>query len=217
MAVILIFLSFFLSFLFFIEISYNENISQVFKKREAFIKSSLLISFLSYLICEIYSLFNILNYNTLLISWGLIFGVLVFFMFRKNVKFCLIKHSILLQNIELKYKIILWSFILLIIAPLFLLAVLIPPNNWDSMAYHLPRIQHWIQNANVYPYPTNITRQIATSPLSEYIILNFQVLASTDAFSNLVQYFSLINIIFLTSLILKNYKVNFLFRTKVSS
>ena len=62
MAVILIFLSFFLSFLFFIEISYNENISQGFKKREAFIKSSLLISFLSYLICEIYSLFNILNY-----------------------------------------------------------------------------------------------------------------------------------------------------------
>jgi hypothetical protein len=209
MAVILIFISFFLSFLFFIEIRNNENYSQGFNKREAFIKSSLLISFLSYLFCEIYSLFNILNYFSLLISWGLVFGVIVFFIFRKNVKFSFIKHSILIQNIELKYKIILCSFILLIITPLFLLAVFIPPNNWDSMAYHLPRIQHWVQNGNVYPNPTNITRQIATSPLSEYIILNLQALASTDVFSNLVQYFALINIIFLTSLILKNYKVNF--------
>ena len=87
--------------------------------------------------------------------------------------------------------------------------IFIPPNNWDSMAYHLPRIQHWIQNGNVYPYPTNITRQIATSPLSEYIILNIQVLASTDAFSNLVQYFALINTIFLATLILKSFQVNY--------
>ena len=121
----------------------------------------------------------------------------------------MIRNTIFNQSIELKYKIILCFLFIIILVPLLLLAVFIPPNNWDSMAYHLPRIQHWIQNGNVYPYPTNITRQIATSPLSEYIILNLQVLASTDAFSNLVQYFALINIIFLTSLILKNYKVNF--------
>jgi len=209
MAVILIFISFLLSFLFFIEIRHNKNNIEGFNKREAFIKSSLLISFLSYLYCEIYSLFNILNYFSLLIYWGLVVVFLLFFIFRKNIKLSLIYHSIYNQSIEIKYKIILWSFIFLIIAPLFLLAVFIPPNNWDSMAYHLPRIQHWVQNGNVYPYPTNITRQIATSPLSEYIILNFQVLASTDKFSNLVQYFALINIIFLTSLILKNYKVNY--------
>ena len=209
MAVILIFISFFLSFLFFTEIEKNTNKSLLICKREAFVKSSLLISFLSYLFCEIYSLFNILNYFSLLISWGIVFGVSAFFIIRKNIKFSLIRNKIFNQCIEFKYKILLWSFFLFIITSLFLLAIFIPPNNWDSMAYHLPRIQHWIQNGNVYPYPTNITRQIATSPLSEYIILNFQVLASTDAFSNLVQYFALINIIFLTSLILKNYKVNF--------
>jgi hypothetical protein len=209
MAVILIFFSFFLSFLFFIEISYNENISQVFKKREAFIKSSLLISILSYIICELFSIFNILNFLSIFISWSLVFGVLIYLVFKKYIKLSLLRFSIFFSLIELKYKIILWALFLIILVPLLLLAVFIPPNNWDSMAYHLPRIQHWIQNGNVYPYPTNITRQIATSPLSEYIILNFQVLASTDAFSNLVQYFTLINIIFLASLILKNYKVNF--------
>jgi len=84
MAVILIFISFFLSFLFFTEIETNPNQNLLICKREAFVKSSLLISFLSYLFCETYSLFNILNYFSLLISWGLVFGVLVFFNFKKK-------------------------------------------------------------------------------------------------------------------------------------
>ena len=209
MSVILIFLSFFLSFLYFIEIETNQNNSLLFKKREAFIKSFLLISIISYIICELFSIFNILNFLSIFISWSLVFGVLIYLVFKKYIKLSLLRFSISFSSIELKYKIILWGLFLIILVPLLLLAVFIPPNNWDSMAYHLPRIQHWIQNGNVYPYPTNITRQIATSPLSEYIILNFQVLASTDSFSNLVQYFALINIIFLASLILKNYKVNF--------
>ena len=209
MAVILIFISFFLSFLFFTDIETNTNKSLLICKMEAFVKSSLLISFLSYLFCELYSIFNYLNFISIITSWGLVFGILFYLLYKKNIKLCLIRNTIFNQSIELKYKIILCFLFIIILVPLLLLAVFIPPNNWDSMAYHLPRIQHWIQNGNVYPYPTNITRQIATSPLSEYIILNFQVLASTDAFSNLVQYFALINIIFLTSLILKNYKVNF--------
>ena len=107
MAVILIFLSFILSFLFFIEIRYNENYSQGFNKREAFIKSSLLISFLSYLFCEIYSLFNILNYFSLLISWGLVFGVLAFIILKKNIKLSLFRNKVFNPCIEIKYKIIL--------------------------------------------------------------------------------------------------------------
>ena len=209
MSVILIFISFFLSFLYFIQIETINNKILLFNKREAFIKSSILISILSYIFCEIYSIFNILNFLSILISWSLVFGVLIYLVFKKNFKFSLISFSIFNKSIEFKYKIITSALFLIILFPLLLLAAFIPPNNWDSMAYHLPRIQHWIQNGNIYPYPTNITRQIATSPLSEYIILNFQVLASTDVFSNLVQYFALINIIFLTTLILKNFQVNY--------
>ena len=69
------------------------------------------------------------------------------------------------------------------------------------MAYHLPRVEHWIQNKNIYPYPTNIVRQILTSPLSEYMIANFQILAGTDAFSNLIQFASFIFILFSGTLI----------------
>ena len=209
MAVILIFISFFLSFLFFTEIETYPNQNLLIFKREAFVKSSLLISFLSYIFCEIFSIFNILNYLSILISWILVTGFLIYLVFKKSIKFSLVRFSFFNHSIELKYKIILCFLFIIILVPLLLLAVFIPPNNWDSMAYHLPRIQHWIQNGNIYPYPTNITRQIATSPLSEYIILNFQVLASTDAFSNLVQYFALINTIFLATLILKSFQVNY--------
>ena len=37
-------------------------------------------------------------------------------------------------------------FIALII---FVTGCLYPPNTWDSLTYHLPRIEHWIQNKNL--------------------------------------------------------------------
>ena len=77
------------------------------------------------------------------------------------------------------------------------------------MAYHLPRIEHWIQNKNIYPYPTNIIRQVLTSPLSEYMIANFQILSSTDAFSNLIQFGSFIFILFSGTLIFSILKINY--------
>ena len=209
MAVILIFISFFLSFLFFTEIETYPNQNLLICKREAFVKATLLISFLSYIFCEIFSIFNILNYLSILISWILVTGVLIYLVFKNSIKFSLVIFSFFNHSIELKYKIILCFLFIIILVPLLLLAVFIPPNNWDSMAYHLPRIQHWLQNGNIYPYPTNITRQIATSPLSEYIILNLQLLSSSDFFANLVQYTALINIIFLASLVLKSFQINY--------
>jgi hypothetical protein len=36
-------------------------------------------------------------------------------------------------------------------------ALLAPPNNWDSMTYHMARVAHWKQNRSVDFYPTNIS------------------------------------------------------------
>jgi len=207
MYILLILLAFILlSLSFFESDSISNEHSYLFKIRLATIKAFIGIAFFSYIICEILSLFNKFSFNYVLISWILINGIIIYFN-REKTKINVF--SIFFQEVIIpkKEKNILFLIFFLIILPLLLLAIFIPPNNWDSMAYHLPRIEHWIQNKNIYSYPTNIVRQVLTSPLSEYIIANFQILAGTDAFSNLVQFASFIFILFSATLIFSILKI----------
>jgi hypothetical protein len=41
------------------------------------------------------------------------------------------------------------------------------PNNLDSMSYHLPRIEHWLQNQSLEFYPTSDSRQLERDILSK--------------------------------------------------
>lgn len=83
-------------------------------------------------------------------------------------------------------------YIALMIALVGFVAWISPPNNWDSMTYHMSRVMHWIQNQSVAHYPTHILRQLHMTPWSEYAILHFQVLSGSDHLANLVQWFSLV-------------------------
>jgi hypothetical protein len=207
MYIFLILLAFILlAFSFYgLEINSYKN-GFLFDLRLSIIKAFIGIAFFSYLTCEILSIFNLFTFNYVLFSWFLINGLIIFL---NKEKIKLNVFSVLSQQVKIpkKEKNILFLIFFLIILPLLLLAIFIPPNNWDSMAYHLPRIEHWIQNKNIYPYPTNIVRQVLTSPLSEYIIASFQILAGTDAFSNLVQFASFIFILFSGTLIFSILKI----------
>jgi hypothetical protein len=207
MYILLILLAFILlSISFFGSDSISNEYSYLFKIRLSTIKAFIGIALISYIICEILSLFNLFSLNYVLISWVLINGTIIFL---NKEKIKLNVFSVISQKIKIpkKEKNILFFISFVFILPLLLLAIFIPPNNWDSMAYHLPRVEHWIQNKNIYPYPTNIVRQVLTSPLSEYIIANFHILAGTDAFSNVVQFVSFIFILFLATLIFSILKI----------
>ncbi|RCH55485.1 hypothetical protein DJ568_06215 [Mucilaginibacter hurinus] len=71
----------------------------------------------------------------------------------------------------------------------FVQGVIYPPNNWDSMTYHLGRITSWVSNNSVDAFQTHITRQLYQPPFAEYVILHFNVLNGADYFSNSVQLF----------------------------
>jgi len=88
-----------------------------------------------------------------------------------------------------------------VLAITLLIALVSPPNNWDSMTYHMARVVHWIQNRSIAHYPTHITRQLYSAPWAEYAIMNLQVLGGGDRFANLVQWFALCGSIAATSLI----------------
>jgi len=62
-----------------------------------------------------------------------------------------------------------------------------PPNNGDSMEYHLARVAHWIQYGSVARYPTSSLRQTAMAPGAEYLVLLLQGIAGSDRLSALVQ------------------------------
>ena len=200
LAFILLTISFFGS-----EINSDKN-AFVFDLRLSLIKAFIGIAFFSYLTCEILSIFNVFIFNYVLFSWLLINGIIIYL---NKEKIKLNVFSIFSQKIGIakKERNILLFIFFIIILPLLLLSIFIPPNNWDSMAYHLPRVEHWIQNKNIYPYPTNIIRQVLTSPLSEYMIANFQILTGKDAFSNLVQFASFIFILFVGTLVFSLLKI----------
>jgi hypothetical protein len=87
-----------------------------------------------------------------------------------------------------------WTVILLLagsvlLAGIALIAALIaPPNTWDSMTYHVPRVMHWLQERSVAFFPTGIIRQNWHLPGAEYLLLNVYALAGSDRFLNLLQW-----------------------------
>ena len=106
----------------------------------------------------------------------------------------------MLQRIS-PQTVILVGAIAFILATTFAAAILYPPNNFDSMTYHMSRVAHWISNNNVSFYPTTITRQNYQMPLAEFAIMHVQILTSCDLYANLVQWMSFLVLICLGLLI----------------
>lgn len=103
------------------------------------------------------------------------------------IKFRTFEMRLLTRNVSLKDH---WIYIIplcmIMIAVYF--AIITVPYNWDSMTYHLPRIAHWTQNANVFAYATHNDRQIGSTTLASYVCLMVYILSNKkDILLNLVQ------------------------------
>ena len=82
-----------------------------------------------------------------------------------------------------------------------LTALVYPPNNADSMGYHLPRVVHWVQGGSVALYPTHSLRQAYSNPGAEFLLTHVLVLGGSDRFVNLVQWLCFLGCIIGASLI----------------
>jgi hypothetical protein len=76
-------------------------------------------------------------------------------------------------------------------------------SQWDSMVYHLSRVDHWIQNRTVGFYPTHIIRQLYNPPWAEYAMLHLRVLGGDERWSNAPQWLSMIGSLIGVSVIAK--------------
>jgi hypothetical protein len=73
-----------------------------------------------------------------------------------------------------------------------LTALMSPPNTWDVMTYHLPRVVFWLQQKSLSFYPTQEIRQLVSPPGAELCILQFQALFGSDLLDNLPQWWSFV-------------------------
>jgi hypothetical protein len=69
-----------------------------------------------------------------------------------------------------------------------LLALVSPPNNYDSNYYHLPKVEHWVAQRSVELYPTLMRPQVVLAPGAEYLLLHLRLMTGDDRLYNLVQW-----------------------------
>lgn len=68
------------------------------------------------------------------------------------------------------------------------IALAAEPNTYDSLTYHLPRIEHWLQNRSVDFYPTTVDRQVTMSPGHEYLLTHLRLLTGGNGAYALLQW-----------------------------
>jgi hypothetical protein len=145
-----------------------------------------LYTFLIVFSTEVLSYLKCFNYSFLNTFWALIF---IFSVVLSRNKLASLKRFELkgsfakyIKSIDYAYLGLFTLCIILVIQ-----SYVFPPNNWDSMTYHLGRLPHWIENESVFHYRTAIYRQIYQPPLSEWIMCQELILFGSDRFLNATQ------------------------------
>ena len=187
-----------IAFIFLFRIFYRPNVCW----RTAVLLAALAWGVLVVLITEVLSLFHLLAWGGLALSWGLIDAALIGYGIRSA------QQPAPPTQVEAGIKLtpfltLLLGGVILIIAAIGVIALIAPPNNLDSMTYHLGRVVHWIQNRSVDHYPTGIIRQLYPGPWAGFAITHLQVLSGGDRFANLIQWFSMVGSVIGVSLIAK--------------
>ncbi len=188
----------FLPFLSFI------SILAIFRARNglrlSWVAAWLVMGVLVLISTEVFSLFTALTRTSLTLFWGAVLVTALILFILKKPHFS-IKPG---RNDLFGSR---WLNILAVLIPggllavTFVIAVVAPPNNTDAMIYHMSRVAHWAQNRSVALFASSTLRELYLNPLAEYGILHTYLLAGSDRFAGLVQWFSYANTAIIVSLI----------------
>ena len=175
---------------------FMNNLNQSIGFKELILKTVLIFSGFIVFITELLSLFKSLNLISVALLWSSLSLMLILFLLKdkketfatlKNIKGTTFNYY---KSLSIASRILLF-FIIVALLSLLLQGLIYPPNNWDSMTYHMSRIMHWLSNESVSHFPTHILRHLYQPPFAEYFIMNINLLNGNDNFSNSVQLFYL--------------------------
>jgi hypothetical protein len=170
--------------------------------RRAFLSAAVIWGIITTVITEILSILNMLTGATLASCWGATAVGAALVLDRRGSLLRRLPHWTV-RSLPLGGVIMSVPIVAILLATAFI-AVLGWPNQWDTMVYHLSRVDHWAQNKSVAFYPTHIVRQLYNPPWSEYAILNLTLLSGDERFANLPQWFSMLGSLVGVSVIAKD-------------
>ena len=182
--------------------------------RDSMVKSFLVTFLIIIISTELLSVFNLIKYNVILVIWMISSLILIVdIVLNWQIIQTQIQNQIKEANSYrfsregklIRYILFITSLILLVTL---VIALKAPPNNFDSMTYHMARVSNWIQNQNIRYYPTAIPRQNYSMPLAEFGILHLQILSRGDHLANLVQWFCFLISIVLVSMISRELNIS---------
>ena len=192
-------------FVFLLFIFFLLSINFFFHKKGsislAFLFTGILFGIATALVTEISSFFHAYNTSSAIFFWSILCCILVFLTLKQKL-FDWNKYKFLYAT----NKKIIWLVGSISIL-LFIQGILYPPNNWDSMTYHMARIAHWVMNESIEPYPTHIYRQIYQPPLAEWMIGQICLLNRADYFANSLQLFFLLASLGVVNLLMILFKI----------
>ena len=176
--------------------------------RQSFVYSATVYTLCLVFVTELFSLWSVVRFETLVAFWTglLILATLCLWLYgnRKATEQTL--HAAWTSCRGSRFEI---SSVLLILAIILVIAVVAPPNNWESMHVRMMRVVMWMQQKSVAHFPAGEVNQLYYPPLPEWNILHFQVLSGGDQFANMVHWFALAGCPILSSLIARELKQPF--------
>jgi len=155
----------------------------------------LLLSCQLILVTQLLSLFKALNYKCYLGVTAVLFLISIFVSKKtnKSLRFDLEQIN-LLKNRLYQYlktnKLLTIFFYVMLISFLWrmFLIIYVPPNNWDSMTYHLSRVAYWIQNQSLGNFYTHNLRQTVFPFNAEILLLWTMIASRCDFLCGFVQF-----------------------------
>ena len=165
---------------------------------EAFVKGHLVLFAFVAISTEILSFFDGISFFGVLASWLLLVTICFGLFLKKKGRLLNLPPD---RPKTTTYAKILAVFFIVILLATFDTAFLYPPNNVDSLIYHMARVAHWINAGNVSFYPTAIENQLFMMPLAEFAIMHVQILTGSDLFANHVQWLNFAVLISLGALV----------------
>lgn len=180
--------------------------------RRSFLLSLITQAAVVFVFNETASFFNAIHPAAALTFWiaevlGL--GGLVFYLNRSGKmdagRLRELGQAIRLTGFGTSQKLVIGFVALFYMLPLFILAMYVAPNNYDSHMYHLNRILIWIYNGNLDHFPTMHLQQLYLNVFAEYLVLDTVLLAGSDQFAGLVQFGAFLGSICGTGLIAKKF------------